>query len=314
MPNSYDDDAILGAKIERLVTSILQKHIDGGLVTADVANDLKARLEVVEKFVTESNIGERVADSLDAQSLKVGGVDVADATDHTVTFSQASSRGTAANDFTSGSKFSVLLGKVRKWFADLGSAAFKNVPSSGNAGNSEVVLGNDTRLVSGINESTGDASKYLNQKGGWAVPPNDNTWKANSSTSEGYVASGSGHNKKVWKTDADGNPAWRDDDAETAKTLATGRRINGTIFNGSDSIITDNWGKSRTLYITDSDGSNTGTGVDVDGSANKSLKLPATIKAALKGNSDTSSDSSKWNGYALSKGTFSTNPNTISIV
>lgn len=72
--------------------------------------------------------------------------------------------------------------------------------------------------------------------------------------------------------------------AKTATTLQTARTINGTSFNGSENITTANWGTARNISIADSDATNTGTAVSVNGGANATLKLPATIKATLTGN------------------------------
>lgn len=75
--------------------------------------------------------------------------------------------------------------------------------------------------------------------------------------------------------------------ANSATKLATARSINGTNFDGTGNITTANWGTARNVYIADSDATNTGAAVSVNGSGNATLKLPATIKATLSGNAST---------------------------
>lgn len=75
--------------------------------------------------------------------------------------------------------------------------------------------------------------------------------------------------------------------ANSAVKLSSARTINGTSFDGSGNITTANWGTARNIYIADSDATNTGTAVSVNGSGNATLKLPATIKATLSGNAST---------------------------
>jgi hypothetical protein len=54
----------------------------------------------------------------------------------------------------------------------------------------------------------GDGTNTLVQ-----LPEDKDTWKPNSASSEGYVASGKNQISKVWKTNSDGAPAWRSDAA-----------------------------------------------------------------------------------------------------
>lgn len=58
----------------------------------------------------------------------------------------------------------------------------------------------------------------------------NNTWKANTASSEGYVARGSGKANMVWKTDANGNPAWRND--STVALLDTAAAIKANTASG----------------------------------------------------------------------------------
>lgn len=77
MSETYDNKAVNGKELaEQTLVGVASEIKREGYVSAAAFNDVVARLVALEKAMAEQNLGERTADSLDSQSLKVGGTDV----------------------------------------------------------------------------------------------------------------------------------------------------------------------------------------------------------------------------------------------
>ena len=92
----------------------------------------------------------------------------------------------------------------------------------------------------------------------------------------------------------------------TATKLAKAITLNGSSFDGSSNITTSLWGAARDINIADSDSTNLGEKVSVNGSGSVTLKLPSVIKANLSGNATSATTATTCSGNASTATTLQT--------
>jgi hypothetical protein len=63
----------------------------------------------------------------------------------------------------------------------------------------------------------GDNNKFLRGDGTWSIPTD--TWVANTEASDGYVTNPNGASLKVWKTNENGVPGWRNEKDTTYSNM-----------------------------------------------------------------------------------------------
>lgn len=116
-----------------------------------------------------------------AQKGATGSIDNID--DVKIGFSKAENRENISPEDT----LAIILGKVEKIYADLKAVAFSGKYSD----------------LTGTLQNVGDLTNDV----GYVT---ENTWKANTATSEGYVAATGGAANQIYGTDDEGNPVWKD--------------------------------------------------------------------------------------------------------
>lgn len=168
---------------------------------------------------------------------------------------------------------------------DLGSASAADVAA--------LFSGSGTYLKS--DGSQGDPVDWTADQGGAEVHANN--LPANAADSAGIVASGAAQVNKVWKTDADGIPAWRDDSTggtPTFDTVGTGTNVTSTMTVGAGGTLT--YSGSGVLNASQYKGSGTPSATEFGYLSG----VTSAIQTQLNGKQAASANLDGWSALATS--------------